>query len=114
MSKLLEELNGRYRQIKTAEWSALREEVFDLEIRIKELEAELKEAHIVCAERQQEINCLRMEPCQLPKCVTERDNLKAKIDLSVKGFERIMTLFSESGMRAKAKEMLEKLGKNGK
>lgn len=34
-----------------------------------ELMAELSEAHADCIRLQQEINCLRMEPCQLPKCV---------------------------------------------
>ena len=36
------------------------------------LKAELSEAHVDCIRLQQEINCMRMEPCQLPKCVSHR------------------------------------------
>jgi hypothetical protein len=38
-------------------------------IMIKDLEED-------CIRLQQEINCLRMEPCQLPHCVKERDEYK--------------------------------------
>jgi len=33
------------------------------------LRGDLEEAHVDCIRLQQEVNCLRMEPCQLPKCV---------------------------------------------
>lgn len=39
-----------------------------------------------CIRLQQEINCLRMDPCQLPYCVGERDKLKAELE-AYKGYE---------------------------
>jgi seryl-tRNA synthetase len=45
------------------------------------LAADLREAHADCIRLQQEINCLRMEPYQLPKCValaTEMSRLKSE------------------------------------
>ena len=41
------------------------------------LNVELQEAHVDCIRLQQEINCLRMDPCQLPHCVKERDRYKS-------------------------------------
>ena len=37
-----------------------------------ELESERDTLKADCIRLQQEINCLRMEPCQLPKCVQEQ------------------------------------------
>ena len=47
----------------------------------KVLEAERNALTTKCIELQQEINCLRMEPCQLPHCVQEREKLKALLDM---------------------------------
>lgn len=38
-----------------------------------------------CMRLQQEINCLRMEPCQLPHCVKDRDALRAELVAINKG-----------------------------
>lgn len=44
------------------------------------LKVEVKEAHMDCIRLQQEINCLRMEPCQLPACEkNQRDIEKMKL-----------------------------------
>ena len=41
---------------------------------------EICELEADCIRLQHEINCLRMEPCQLEHCVKERDALKAEVD----------------------------------
>jgi hypothetical protein len=61
-----------------------------------------------CIGFQQEINCLRMEPCQLPHCVEEKDALKAALELmrsahSTKCFSEWLTL--ADGAREIFKEM---------
>lgn len=40
------------------------------------LKRELEEAHVDCIRLQQEINCLRMEPCQLPKCDAQAKDIE--------------------------------------
>lgn len=49
-----------------------------LEAERDRLKAEVEEAHGDCVRLQQEINMLRMEPCQLPHCISEISRLKAQ------------------------------------
>ena len=51
--------------------------------------AEVDEAHVDCIRLQQEINCLRMKPCQLPDCVEVRERFSISGDESNKLYLKV-------------------------
>ncbi len=62
-----------------------------------------------CVELQQEINCLRMEPCQLPKCVAEIDKLKAELENIPSWFRNHQVIADRDLWKSKAEKLAEAL-----
>lgn len=77
-------IQAKYTELRKASVGALRI-ISQLEAERDKLKAELAKAHNDCIQLQQEINCLRMEPCQLPHC----EKLKARSD----GLEKHMEYY---------------------
>lgn len=82
------------------------------------LKAEQDSLKVAIIELQQEINCLRMEPCQLPACVKDRDRLRAELafakewkELGTEKGRLIDKIFSD---RDKWREMAGKLAESAR